>query len=646
MKWVTYRSADGERTGVLSGDTIHAVPPGVTLLDLIGRGPDGLRQAGEEALASASDAAPLDDVTLLAPIPRPPSIRDSLCFLDHMRNCQAAMGGGRELADAWYRIPAFYFACPATVLGPYEDAHIAPGSAWQDFELEIAAVIGTTAKDLTVEEAEQSVIGYTIFNDWSARDLQQLEGQLSIGQAKGKDSGVTLGPYLVTPDELEPYRQQGKLGLQVSALVNDTEIGSGSTAQMDWSFGEVISYASRGVTLRPGDVFGSGTVPTCTLVEHLSLTALESFPGWLHDGDVVTLRVQGLGETRQTVRASRAPHALAARPNPDAAPAPTRVNRAPARVVPYTRGLHEVADKVWAWTLPDGGYGWSNAGLIAGDGASLLVDTLFDLALTREMFAAMKPITERAPITDALITHSNGDHTHGNQLLDASVRIIAAKDTAEEIAHGMPPELLAMTQTGDLGPAATPYARERFGHFDFSGIDVRNADQTFDRDLTIDVGGRRVDLLNLGPAHTAADSVVHVPDAGVLFGGDLLFIGCTPIVWAGPISNWIAACDAMIALDAPIVVPGHGPVTDPDGVRAVRGYLAHVGEQAEAAYRNGLSWAEAANGIDLGEYATWLDAERVVVNVYQRYRELDPDTPQLEMLALLVMQADWLAKRA
>ena len=162
-----------------------------------------------------------------------------------------------------------------------------------------------------------------IFNDWSARDLQQMEGQLAIGQAKGKDSGVTLGPYLVTPDELEPYRRDGKLGLQVTALVNDTVIGSGSTAQMDWSFGEVISYASRGVTLRPGDVIGSGTVPTCTLVEHLNPTALESFPGWLHDGDVVTLRVQGLGETRQTVRASAAPHPLAARPNPDAAPAAT-----------------------------------------------------------------------------------------------------------------------------------------------------------------------------------------------------------------------------------------------------------------------------------------------------------------------------------
>jgi 2-keto-4-pentenoate hydratase/2-oxohepta-3-ene-1,7-dioic acid hydratase in catechol pathway/glyoxylase-like metal-dependent hydrolase (beta-lactamase superfamily II) len=645
MKWVTYRSADGQRTGVLSGDQIHPGPPGVTLLELIGRGAEGLRQAGEEALQSASDVVRLDDVTLMAPIPRPPSIRDSLCFLDHMRNCQAVLGAGRELADSWYRIPAFYFACPATILGPYDDAPAAPGSAWQDFELEIAAIIGTTGKDLTVEQAEQVIIGYTIFNDWSARDLQQLESQLAIGQAKGKDSGITLGPYLVTPDELEPYWRDGKLSLRVSALVNDTEIGSGSTDQMDWSFAEVISYASRGVSLSPGDVFGSGTVPTCTLIEHLSLTALESFPGWLHDGDVVTLRVQGLGETRQRVRASAAPHPLAPRANLDVPPAPVRVNRARARLT-YARGLHEVADKVWAWTLPDGGYGWSNAGLVAGDGASLLVDTLFDLALTREMLAAMTPITEGAPITDALITHSNGDHTHGNQLLDASVRIIAAKGTAEEIAHGMPPELLAMTQTANLGPVATRYARERFGHFDFSGIAVRNADETFERDLTIDVGGRRIDLLNLGPAHTAADSVVHVPDAGVLFAGDLLFIGCTPIVWAGPIANWIAGCDTMIALDAPIVVPGHGPVTDPDGIRAVRGYLAHIDEQTKVAHEEGLSWSEAADTIDLGEYASWLDAERVVANVYQRYRELDPETPQLEVLALLVMQADWLAKRS
>src|SRR3984885_9142537 len=134
MKWVTYQGPDGERTGVLSGDAIHAMPAGVTLLDLVGRGADGLRETGAEALQSPATVVPLKEVRLLAPIPRPPSIRDSLCFLDHMRNCQAALGSGRVLKDTWYQIPAFYFACPPTVLGPYDDAPMAPGSAWQDFE--------------------------------------------------------------------------------------------------------------------------------------------------------------------------------------------------------------------------------------------------------------------------------------------------------------------------------------------------------------------------------------------------------------------------------------------------------------------------------------------------------------------------------
>lgn len=280
MKWVTYRDSDGERVGVLDGDRIHALAPGATLLDLIAAG--RLPEEGSQALVSPDTTVLLGEVTLAAPIPRPPSIRDTLCFLDHMRNCQQATGGGRVLMDTWYRIPAFYFACPATVLGPYDDAPMAPGSAWQDFELEIAAVIGTTGKDLTVEQAEQAIVGYTIFNDWSARDLQMLEGQSWIGQAKGKDSGVTLGPYLVTADELEPYRRDGRLHLQVSALVNDTVIGSGSTGTMDWTFAEVISYISRGVTLHPGDVIGSGTVPTCTLVEHLPKG--DAFPGWLSPG--------------------------------------------------------------------------------------------------------------------------------------------------------------------------------------------------------------------------------------------------------------------------------------------------------------------------------------------------------------------------
>lgn len=269
------------------------------------------------------------------------------------------------------------------------------------------------------------------------------------------------------------------------------------------------------MTLTPGDVFGSGTVPTCTLVEHLRPP--ESFPGWLHDGDVVTLQVEGLGETRQTVRTSGTPFRwLFGRIRRRTRPARGQPGTDAGAVYPRAARSRRPGMGVDAARR---GYGFSNAGLVAGDGASLLVDTLFDLALTREMLAAMKPVTERAPITDALITHSNGDHTHGTQLLDRSVRIIAAKGTSEEIEHGPAPEMLARIQTADLGPVATRYLRDRFGHFDFSGIKLRNADLTFDRDLAIELGGRRVDLLNLGPAHTTADSVVHVADAGVLFAG-------------------------------------------------------------------------------------------------------------------------------
>lgn len=316
MRWVTYRSDDGERTGVLDGNVIHPTAPGVTLLELLRLGAEGLRDAGERALRRPSEAVRIDEVALMAPVPRPPSVRDSLGFLEHMRNCRAATGRSRELEDAWYRIPAFYFACPATILGPYDDVPMAPGSSCQDFELEVAAIMGPAGADLSVAEAERAIIGYTIFNDWSARDLQGLEGVLAIGQAKGKDSGVTLGPYLVTPDELEPYRRDGTLSLHVTAIVNDVIVGSGSTGAMDWSFGEIISYASRGVPLEPGDVFGSGTVPTCTLLEHLDPALPQPFPGWLNDGDVVTLQVQGLGEVRQAVRASAPPIPLAERPRP------------------------------------------------------------------------------------------------------------------------------------------------------------------------------------------------------------------------------------------------------------------------------------------------------------------------------------------
>lgn len=324
-----------------------------------------------------------------------------------------------------------------------------------------------------------------------------------------------------------------------------------------------------------------------------------------------------------------------------------RVNPAKS-ALPYTRGLREVGRNVWAWLLPDGGWGLSNSGLVAGSGASLLVDTHYDLHLTREMLAAIKPITDRHPLTHAVLTHANGDHTHGSQLLDSAVRVVAAAETARDMRHEITPETMAalQSQAPDLGPNLGHYLRDHFGHFDFTGIRLRLPDETFYDEVTLDIGGRQVRVLNLGPAHTGADSVVHIPDAGVLFGGDLLFIGGTPIVWRGPIANWIAACDTMIALDTPTVVPGHGPVTDPDGIRAVRGYLTHVVEEADAAHAKGLTFQAAAASIDLAEYAAWRNAERVVANVYQRYREIEPGVAPLTQLELLALMAEWDAARA
>ncbi|USA04680.1 fumarylacetoacetate hydrolase family protein [Streptomyces lydicamycinicus] len=329
MRFVTYATADGDRTGVLNGDLIHALPEGTSLLELLG---PTLRQTGERALAEPADVVALADVTLKAPLPRPPSLRDCLCFLDHLRACRKAVGAPEALERAWYQIPAFYFANPATVLGPYDEVPISPGSAWFDFELEIGAVIGTAGRDLTPAQAEGHIADYTLFCDWSARDLQALEGQLKIGQAKGKDGATTLGPWLVTPDEL-PFGPDGRLALQVQAEVNGELVGAGRTDAMDWSFGEVISYASRGVELQPGDVFGSGTVPGCCLLEHLDFGDLTAFRGWLKEGDVVSLRAEGLGEVRQSVRAGAPPHPLAARPDPTAPPRRPRVNPAASPAV-------------------------------------------------------------------------------------------------------------------------------------------------------------------------------------------------------------------------------------------------------------------------------------------------------------------------
>ncbi len=295
----------------------------------------------------------------------------------------------------------------------------------------------------------------------------------------------------------------------------------------------------------------------------------------------------------------------------------------------YTLGLHELGDGCHAYLQPDGGWGWSNAGLIVGDGQSLLVDTLFDLDLTAAMLDAMAAVTAGAPVDTVVNTHANGDHCYGNGEVTRrrpDVEIVASSATAHEMAEVPPAMLAALNQApGDVGELF----RSFFGAFHFDGIELVPPTRTFDGRLELDVAGRRVELIEVGPAHTAGDTIVHVPDARTVYTGDILFIGGTPIVWAGPLSNWIAACDLMLGLGVDTVVPGHGPLTDTAGIVAVRDYLSVVGEQAVAAHDAGVDAFDAAR--DIGRvlaaddrFAGWGEQGRIAVNVETVYRTLDP----------------------
>jgi glyoxylase-like metal-dependent hydrolase (beta-lactamase superfamily II) len=295
--------------------------------------------------------------------------------------------------------------------------------------------------------------------------------------------------------------------------------------------------------------------------------------------------------------------------------------------VPYTKGLHEVADGVWAYLQPDGGWGWSNAGLVTGENASLLVDTLFDLRLTGEMLEAMRRVTAAAERIDTVVnTHANGDHCYGNALV-ADSRIIASARCAEEMAQ-LPASAMAgvVRAAPTLGPAGQFVARI-FAPFSFDDIEAALPTATFDGRLDLSVAGRPVVLLEVGPAHTEGDVVVHLPDDGVVFTGDILFHGGHPIVWAGPVANWIAACERVLALDAPVIVPGHGPLATPSAVTDLKGYFEFLTTEARLRYDAGMSPLEAAQDIELGPYAGWSEGERVVANVRALYRDFGDESP-------------------
>jgi cyclase len=306
----------------------------------------------------------------------------------------------------------------------------------------------------------------------------------------------------------------------------------------------------------------------------------------------------------------------------------------------YRKGLTQLDEHCFAYLQPDGGWGWSNAGLVTDGDRSLLVDTLFDLHLTREMLEAMAPVTAAAPIATLVNTHANGDHCFGNELVDGA-EIVASVACAEEMPHTPPQMLATMMEAagrGELGDVGD-YLQRCFSPFDFDGITLTLPTRTFEGRLDLTVGNTTVELIEVGPAHTRGDVLAHVPAQRTIFTGDILFIDGTPLVWAGPVSNWIAACDLICGLDVEHVVPGHGPVTDKAGVGRVRDYLAFVEHEARARHAEGMSVEAAAADIQLGEFAEWIDRERIAINVDTVYHEIDPEMPRTDVVSLFSMMA-------
>jgi len=299
MRFATYHHEGTEQSGVVSGDLIHPLRRGTSLLSLIEQGADTLRAAGRQALMAPAGPS-VYDVRLLPPF-TPPSIRDFVGFEAHIEGVSKSLDGLEHVPEVWYRAPAFYFTNPYAGYGAHDGVPVPAGCRILDFELEVGAVIGRAGRNLTPEQAREHIIGYLIFNDWSARDLQKPERELGLGFSKGKDFANTLGPYLVTADELEHRRDaDGYLDLEMTVTLNGALIGRDTLANASWTFEEMIAYASRDAWVRPGDILGSGTCGWGALAEHWGRNG-ERTPPSLQPGDEVTLAVEGLGSVSNLI---------------------------------------------------------------------------------------------------------------------------------------------------------------------------------------------------------------------------------------------------------------------------------------------------------------------------------------------------------
>jgi cyclase len=281
--------------------------------------------------------------------------------------------------------------------------------------------------------------------------------------------------------------------------------------------------------------------------------------------------------------------------------------------------LREVGQDVFACLQEDTGLGKSNSGLV-NRGGGIVVDTFWDLPHTRALMETYARVWPK-PAERVVNTHRNGDHCWGNQLF-AGAEIIAHRACAEMFATEQPAAMQALRDMGVGSDDAQLRAfSESLAEFDFRGIELTPPTTVFDDALVLDLDGIEVRLIHVGPAHTAGDVLVHLPEQRVVFTGDVLFRLCTPIGWEGTFDNWIAALDRIVELDPEVVVPGHGPICGVDGPQEMKEYLQYVRSEARAPFDAGLPVLEACKKIDLGPYAGWTEPERLVFNVGRAYRE-------------------------
>jgi len=312
---------------------------------------------------------------------------------------------------------------------------------------------------------------------------------------------------------------------------------------------------------------------------------------------------------------------------------------------PFEHGLLDLGGGDFAWLQPDGGWGWSNAGLIVDGDQALLVDTLFDVPLTGAMLDSMRAALPGIEITTLVNTHSNGDHCNGNELV-AGAEIICSVTCAEELAHESP-EMMAglLAAAPDMGVMGE-FFLHCFDQFRFAGIERPAPDTTFEGSLRRTVGDTTVDLVEVGPAHTGGDVLVHVPGRSTVYTGDVLFVEGHPILWAGTIPDLLAALDTIDSWAPETIVPGHGPVTDLAGVREIRSYYEYCHGEARRCFDAGMDIATAAADVSLDRWAHWGEPERIVTLLDTCYREFGDTTEQTGITELFDLMAQrWAAGR-